>query len=105
MSRRHSPEAFYGISVVRASPFWSGQAGPRGLPLSGRFAGSPLALLRARGTGGPEARALRDDLGGAVSEAVQRAVGEEWDRRRGPPIRAPRGYSLLRGQPVQAEEL
>src|SRR5467141_2806174 len=39
--------------------------------------GSPLALRRARGTGGPEARALHDDLVGAVSEAVQRAVGED----------------------------
>jgi len=37
----------------------------------------PLALRRARGTGGPEARALHDDLVGAVSEAVQRAVGED----------------------------
>src|SRR5260370_383392 len=48
--------------------------------------GSPLALRRARGTGGPEARALHDDLVGAVSEAVQRAVGEDGIVEEGHPV-------------------
>jgi len=46
-------------------------------PEAGDSLGSPLALRRVRGTGGPEARALHDDLVGVVSEAVQRAVGGE----------------------------
>jgi hypothetical protein len=84
MSRRHSPGAFYGISVVRASPFWSGQAGPRGPErlhsgLSREASHSLLPRLPIGGSGHwrPEARALHDGSGGAVSEAVQRAVGED----------------------------
>jgi len=84
MSRRHSPGAFYGISVVRASPFWSGQAGPRGPErlhsgLSREASDSLVPRLPIGGSGHwrPEARALHDGSGGGVSEAVQRAVGED----------------------------
>ena len=53
--------AFYGISVVRASPFWSGPSGP-GATMSKRVIAhypvktDSLVCRLAWGTGGPEAR-------------------------------------------------
>jgi hypothetical protein len=66
----------YGISVARASPFWSGQAGPRG-PGPRGGAGPAASQLR-----GPARGRYRPGLMGAPSDRLEDGCVEDYEPRR-----------------------